>query len=907
MQQLLRHISLSLTVLLAPGMLSAGVVPRHLRCQYQVNPLAIDTCRPRLDWILAGEPGERGQRQTAYQVLVAGSLDALRKDQGDLWDSGRAASDQSIQIVYAGKPLASRTQCHWKVRVWDQDGKPSPWSEPARWTTGLLRGEDWKGKWLSTSSRATDGLPIFRRNFRVAGPVRRATAYVCGLGFYELRLNGRKVGDRQLEPGWTNYRKTCLYSAYDVTDQIVQGQNGIGVLLGNGMYNVTGGRYVKFLGSFGPPKFILQLHLEYADGTLSLLASDGSWRCASGPVRFSCIYGGEDYDARKEIPGWDQGDFDDSAWQKVQVVDGPGGKLAVGEAPPIKVMQEFPTVKVSRPRPGVAVYDLGQNFSGRPRLTVRGPAGATVKMIPGELLDDEGLVSQRSSGGPVWFSYTLKGQGTEVWQPRFSYTGFRYVQVEGASPASAADAAGPRVVDLSGQFLHASAATVGSFSCSNPTVNRIHRLIDAAILSNLQSVLTDCPHREKLGWLEVSHLLAGGIMFNYDAAGFYHKITGDMREAHLENGMVPDIAPEYTVFGGGFRDSPEWGSAYVICPWWVYQMYGDTSLLADHYDGMKRYVAYLGGTSKDHIVSHGLGDWYDVGRDAPGESQLTSKGLTATAIYYYDLEILRQAAALLGRQDDAGRYDDLAKQVRAAFNQRFFRYGDGKYDRNSQTANAMPLVLGLADEGQRAALVENLVGNIRRHGNHVTAGDVGFVFLVRALTEAGRSDVLYDMVCQAKGPGYVDQLNQGATSLTEAWDANPASSQNHCMLGHAEEWFYRGLAGINPDPAAPGFKQIIFRPQVVGDLTSVEASYDSVHGRIESRWRRQGDRLTLDVTVPANTTALVYVPAKCTADVTEGGKPTRQAPCVKLLRLARRAAVYQVGSGSYSFGSRIPN
>jgi hypothetical protein len=322
---------------------------------------------------------------------------------------------------------------------------------------------------------------------------------------------------------------------------------------------------------------------------------------------------------------------------------------------------------------------------------------------------------------------------------------------------------------------------------------------------------------------------------------------------------------------------------------------------------MKRYVAYLGGTSKDHIVSHGLGDWYDVGRDAPGESQLTSKGLTATAIYYYDLEILRQAAALLGRQDDAGRYDDLAKQVRAAFNQRFFRYGDGKYDRNSQTANAMPLVLGLADEGQRAALVENLVGNIRRHGNHVTAGDVGFVFLVRALTEAGRSDVLYDMVCQAKGPGYVDQLNQGATSLTEAWDANPASSQNHCMLGHAEEWFYRGLAGINPDPAAPGFKQIIFRPQVVGDLTSVEASYDSVHGRIESRWRRQGDRLTLDVTVPANTTALVYVPAKCTADVTEGGKPTRQAPCVKLLRLARRAAVYQVGSGSYSFGSRIPN
>jgi hypothetical protein len=320
---------------------------------------------------------------------------------------------------------------------------------------------------------------------------------------------------------------------------------------------------------------------------------------------------------------------------------------------------------------------------------------------------------------------------------------------------------------------------------------------------------------------------------------------------------------------------------------------------------MKRYVAYLSSTAKDHIVSHGLGDWYDVGRRPPGESQLTSKGLTATAIYYYDLEILRQTAVLLGRQDEAKQFDDLAKQVRAAFNKRFFNRDCHDYDNSSQTANAMPLVLGLVEEHQRAALLGKLVDNIERRDNRVTAGDVGFVFLVRALTEGGRGDVLYDMVCQTNGPGYIDQLLHGATSLTEAWDANPASSQNHCMLGHAEEWFYRGLGGINPDPAGPGFQRIILQPQVVGGLDWVKASYDSIHGRIESRWHRKRDRFTYDVTIPANTTALVYIPAKRTADVTEGGKPARESPGVKLVRFSRGAAVYQIGSGSYSFGSKI--
>jgi hypothetical protein len=445
--------------------------------------------------------------------------------------------------------------------------------------------------------------------------------------------------------------------------------------------------------------------------------------------------------------------------------------------------------------------------------------------------------------------------------------------------------------------------TAGRFSCSNPTLNRIHALIDAAILSNLQSVLTDCPHREKLGWLECSHLLFGCVAYNYDVPTFWAKIVRDMQEAQLENGMVPDIAPEYTVFSGGFRDSPEWGSAYVQVPAWVHEMYGDPSLLDEHYEGMKRYVAYLGGTAKQHIVSHGLGDWYDIGPRGPGESQLTSRGLTATAIYYDDLRIVAETGRRLGKRDEAEKYATLAEEVRQSFNHKFLDAGKSQYDRASQTANAMPLVAGLAPPPQRAAVLENLVRDVRGRGNRVTAGDVGFHYVVLALSAAGRGDVMYDMVTQDAGPGYVYQIKHNATSLTEAWDTNPASSQNHCMLGHAEEWFYIGLGGIRP--AAPGFKRIEIGPQVVGDLDWIKAEYRSPYGLIATAWNREGQRLTLHVGIPANTTATVRVPAKDAASVTECGKPAAEAEGVKFLRMEDGAAVYAVVSGAYQFEAAL--
>jgi hypothetical protein len=529
-------------------------------------------------------------------------------------------------------------------------------------------------------------------------------------------------------------------------------------------------------------------------------------------------------------------------------------------SPPLKVMASFKTARVTEPKPGVRIYDLGRNFSGWPVISVRGNAGATVKLTTGELLDAHGLVTQKSSGGPTYFSYTLRGGAPESWHPRFSYTGFRYVQVEGAA----------EVISLGGEFVHTSAPAAGEFACSKPLFNRIHALVDAAVRSNLQSVLTDCPHREKLGWLEVAHLMGPSILFGFDAPNLYAKIVRDMREAQTESGLVPDIAPEYTVFKDGFRDSPEWGSAYVVLPWLLYQWYGDKRALEDNFDGMARYVAYLGSKSDGGIVSHGLGDWYDIGPGAPGPSKLTPQGVTATAIYYQNLDILAQAARLLGRDSDAARFREKAEAVRTAFQARYFDAAKNSYATGSQTANAMPLALSMVPDDRRAAVLENLVKDVVSRGNRQTAGDVGYTYLLRALSEGGRSGVIFDMTARTDPPSYGAQLANGATSLTEAWDADPASSQNHCMLGHIQEWFYSGLAGIKPDPASPGFVHFFIEPQFVGDLTWVRARYQSVRGPIASEWKRDGNNVELRVTVPAGSTASVILPGKAAVRVGSG-------------------------------------
>jgi len=702
-------------------------------------------------------------------------------------------------------------------------------------------------KWITYNALAYGKtMPVFRRLLRLSKSIRRATIAICGLGQYELLINGNRIGQDEMCPGWTNYARTCLYNSYDVTSALIEAaDNTIRVDLGNCMYNVTGGRYAKFKGSFGKPCLILQLDIENADASTTRVVTDESWQVAPGPITFSCIYGGEDHDARRE---------DDLRWEPAIVsAAGPGGTLRPQTAPPSRVMQIFKPVKVTELSPDVRVYDLRQNFSGRPHIAVEGKAGAQVKMTTGELLDDTGRVTQKNTGAPVYFLYTLKGTGAvEHWHPRFSYTGFRYVQIEGTQPA-----------ELHGQFLHSSSPRAGEFSCSNELFNRIHNLIFFAIASNMQSVLTDCPHREKLGWLEQSHLMGPAILYNFDATALYSKICSDMRDAQHENGCVPTIAPEYVVFKdkwADFSNSPEWGSAACLCPWLIYQRYGDRQILLDNYEMMVRYVEYLHSREEEGIISFGLGDWYDIGPGEPGFSKLTSKALTATAIYYADVMTLRKTAELLGKLDDAARYSSHAQRIRRAFNARFFNASTRNYDTGSQTANAMPLALHLVDPDFRAAVLDSLIADIRKHDDHITAGDIGFHFVLKALAEAGRSDAIFDLLNQTTPPSYGSQLARGATSLTEAWDANPKNSQNHFMLGHAQSWFYEHLAGIQVDLTRPSPDQITIRPSPVGDVTWVKASYQSIFGPVACHWQRQLTTFHLELSLPPNVRATVQMP-----------------------------------------------
>jgi len=770
---------------------------------------------------------------------------------------------------YAAQPTAGADGSFESDALWiaAQEGAPAVYASPS------------SGIDLS----APVALPIFRHSFIVRGKradakLISATLNISGLGQFEAHINGRNVTEAVLTPGWSDYRKRVYYDTYDVTKLMAPGENAIGVLLGNGMYNVESpaNRYTKFRGSFGQPKLIVALVLRFSDGSVQRIASDGMWKTTAGPITFSNIYGGEDYDARLEQTGWDAAGFDDKGWSAASIVQGPGGALVKEMIPPVVANESYTPVAVTHPKPGVTVYDLGENMAGWPEIEVTGARGDEIKMLPGELLDTDGMVTQRSMNAsvkdPDSFNYTLKGGDVETWHPRFSYTGFRYLQVEtaGFNPK----ASPPVVVKIAGRFLHDTVSVDGTFTSSSELLNRIHSLIDRAILSNSMSVLTDCPTREKLGWLEQTHLAGASIMYNYNVAGLYAKMAADMRDAQTVDGLVPDIAPEYTIFPDDFRDSPEWGAAVILSPWETYQFYGDLDLLREQYPAMQRYAEYLRGKAQGHLLMYGLGDWYDIGPKNPGRSQLTSAGVTATAIYYQELITMGVIAGTLERYDEAQKYTSEAKEVKDAFNARFFHADTNQYDTGSQTANAMPLVVGLAPADRGQAVLTNLVADVHAHGNHVTAGDVGFHYVVRALTNYGRSDVLYAMLTRTDKPSYGDQLAHGATTLTEAWDANPGSSQNHFMLGHAEEWFYRGLAGIRFDLSMwPLDKdaRLVVQPAIVGDLTYVAASYRSKLGLISSAWSRDGDKLTMDETLPV--IGEIVIPEEYSKDVTLNGKP----------------------------------
>ena len=893
------------------------VTVTNLKCDSRINPLGIEEKNPGLSWEI--HSSERDIRQASYHILVSDSPEKLQNNTGNIWNSNLIKSDRSAQVGYAGAPLSAERKYYWKVKIISKSGQESPWSEPATWQMGLLSSLDWgKAAWISydnlpESMRVVPGVhgdgrelgnkalkrsivPQFRKEFKIEKKIGNATLYISGLGHYEAYINGGKVGASFLAPGWTNYDKVSLYNTYDVTSQLKEGKNCIGVMVGNGFYNINRERYRKLVIAYGYPKMICKLKIDFTDGSSTTLLSGTDWKCAPSPILFSSIYGGEDYDARAEQKGWNMPGFNDAKWKFALAASGPSGRLIAESDNPVTVRESISVKKTEQPEPGKYLYDFGQNCSGIIELKVTGLRGSVIKLTPGELITRDKKINQKASGSPFYYTYTLKGEGVETWRPRFSYYGFRYLMVEGGAPKLEKPGKyKPQIIDI--QMLHTcnSAAKTGQFTCSNQLFNQIYTLIDWAVQSNIQSVVTDCPHREKLGWLEQTYLMGASMFYNYNLYPLYRKAIRDMIVAQTSDGLVPDIAPEFVPFQGGFRDSPEWGSASIILPWMIWQWYGDRAIVEEAMPMMKKYIVYLGTKADNHILSHGLGDWVDLGPKPLGEAQLTPKSLTATAIYYYDINLISKMLELTGHHQDAKEMEVLASDVKVAFNEKFFNRQTNVYATGSQTAMAMPLYVGLVRESDRESVFNNMVNSIKASGKSLTAGDIGFHFLVKALEENGGSQLLFEMNFRNDVPGYGFQLKKGATALTESWPALEEVSNNHLMLGHLMEWFYTGLGGIQQEGNSAGFRNIIIRPEIVGDLTWEKSSYQSQYGMISSNWKKGNDLLEMNVEIPANTDATIILPIRKKTPVTENGKK------ITVLKNDKGEYFCKVGSGSYNF------
>ena len=861
-----------------------GIHPARPRCEYRADPLGIDAARPRLSWEL--ESGEPGQRQTAYQILAASDPGKLAAGEGDLWDSGRVESGRQIYVEYAGKPLRSGQRVHWKVRAWDRAGRPSPWSAPAAWEMALLDPADWGAAWITRKrdpvpeDRLFDDhpAPLFRKEFAVRGKVARARAYVSGLGYYELRLNGERVGDHLLDPGWTSFSKRVLYSTYDVTGLLKEGPNAVGAVVGNGWYNplplkMWGRLNLRQHLAIGPPRLILRLAIEYADGASQAVVTDPGWKTADGPILRNSVYLGEVYDARREIPGWDRPGFDDARWEPAVPAGEPLGPLRAQHAPPIRVTRTIRATKLSEPRPGVFIFDLGENFAGWARLRVRGPAGTRVTMRLGELLHPDGTLNgmtavcgQVKQGGPAYRydgngypgtafqqdACVLRGEGEEVYTPRFTFHGFRYVEVTGF-PGK------PPLEAVEGLALHSDVRRAGTFSCSDDLFNRIEDMVLRTQLSNMFSVQSDCPQREKFGY--GGDIVAAGEMalLHFDMARFYAKAVEDLADAVRPNGGMTETAPYVGISDEGLGDGAGpvgWGTAFPFLLLQLHRHYGDRRLLEEHYPAAQKWMAFLEARAKDHILDNGISDH---------ESLVPKpRAHTGTGFYCLNADLMAGIARALGRPEDAGRYAGLAGKIREAFNRKFLRPGTGTYDTGTQCCQAFALYLDLVPPEERRKALEVLVADIReKHGGHLTTGIFGTKFMLQALTDLGRGDAAAGIVGQKTFPGWGHMLERGATTLWEHWEySDNVYSHNHPMFGSVSEWFMKGLAGIRPAPDAEGFDRIEIRPCIPPGLEWVKAAHDTVRGRIEVEWRKEGGRLILDVTVPPNTSAVVAVPGQ---------------------------------------------
>ena len=885
----------------------------HLRCEYRDNPLGIDAQKARLAWKIEDKiqtPETRNQKQTAYQVLVASSPALLSQDQGDLWDSGKVVTDQSIQVEYAGKQLDSRMICHWKVRVWDKDGKPSAWSAPAGWSMGLLKPDDWQAKWVKAGG---DTSPWLRKEFPLTAVPEQAMAFINVKGYYELYVNGKKVSNDVLAPAVSVYDKRSLYTTYDITKLLRPGNNCVGLWLGLGLL------FPKEIA----PLARVQLDMSVA-GKRVVVGTDPSWTFTSSthteiPWGW-CGTGYEKIDARMMIPGWNEVGCSIGTWRPVEEYTGPTGISTAQSCLPSRITKVIPAVACVALDDHTVEYDFGTNLSGWFHLRMpQLEAGKTITMHfadkrfqsregddtpAGKIkpaLDPKKIDTAK---GPAYYQtnnqrteFISAGKSGEEFCNKFNYEGFRYVIVQGL-PAK------PALGDAEALFIESDLEPAGSFECSNALFNRIHQVNLWTIRClNLGGYMVDCPHRERMGYGDGQNGIDSHIM-NLDASAFYGKWAIEWLDAQdpITGKSAQYSPPNHADPSCWFL----WGGMVDVMPWKAYNYYGDRRLLERAYDDMVRFPAkyidsyYTGGGIQRNGGDSGC-DWVTPsnGMSAPPGTELF---VNCYRVYLSDM--LAKSAEVLGKTDDAKRHRARSQELKALINSTYYNKTAKIYDSDRQLSQAMPLLMGVVPQELRESILKQLEDMIMvKNKGHLDTGMLGTYFLIQSLQDAGRNDLLYTIFNQQTYPGWGYMLSQGATTFWEQW--NGSWSQIHSCFVSPGSWFYQGLAGIRPDESGPGFKKIIIKPAIVGDLTWVNCGYDSAHGRIVSNWKRDGSKLTMDVTIPPNTTALVYVPAKDESGVTESGKPASKADGVKFLRMESNTAAYAVGAGTYQFQSTI--
>jgi alpha-L-rhamnosidase len=894
---------------LATILFAAPATVVNPKCEYSVNPVGIDVPQPRLSWQLSSS--DRGVMQSAYQIRVAETADALSTS--PIWDSGKIPSADSHLVTYRGPALRSGGRYCWQVRVWAGGDEPTQWGETAFWEMGLLSPGDWKARWIQADieedKRKSNPAIMLRKEFDVAAPVRSARAYVTCLGLYEMELNGQRVGDQVFAPGWTAYDTRLQYQTYDITRDLKMGRNAVGVTLGDGWYRGNLG-FEGQRNAYGEKTaLLLQIQIVYADGRTAVVTSDGTWKASTGPILESDIYNGETYDARLEIRDWSSAGFSDRDWHSVRTVGSPAAVLVAPAGPPVRKIEEIKPVKVLHTPAGDTVVDMGQNMVGWVRLSVKGPAGAKVTLRHAEVLDKAGnFYTENLRSAKQTDAYILRGGDAEIFEPHFTFHGFRYVAVDGFPGELSLD-------NMTGVVIHSDIRPTGKFESSNALLNQLQHNIVWGQKGNFLDVPTDCPQRdERLGWTGDAQAFARTASFNFDVAGFYTKWLKDLAADQKPSGSVPHVIPNVLN-----RKSPDagsgsagWADAAVVVPWTVYLVYGDTRILEQQYPSMKAWVDYMARRAGTRLIwdtDFTFGDWLAFATtrsDYPGAT--TDKDLVCEAYFARSTDLLQRTAAILGKSEDAAKYADLLARIKRVFLEEFVT-PNGRLASNTQTAYALALGFDLLPEQMRAGAARRLAENVRSFG-HLTTGFLGTPLLCQVLADCGYWDEAFLLLNRKEYPSWLYPITQGATTIWERWDGQKPdgtfqdkgmNSFNHYAYGAIGEWLYKAVAGIEIDPQQPAYRHVLIRPHPGGGLNHAKAAIDTVYGSASSDWRISNGRFTLAVDVPPNSKATVQLPAARKDQVRESGRPIATGSGIADITESEGALTVNIGSGKYVF------